>query len=36
MELSIEDRVARLTLSRPEQMNTMSPASWRDLEGALD
>lgn len=36
MELSIEDRVARLTLSRPEQMNTMSPAFWRDLEGALD
>ena len=36
MELSIEDRVARLTLSRPEQMNTMSPAFWRGLEGALD
>jgi len=36
MELSIEDRVARLTLCRPEQMNTMSPAFWRDLEGALD
>ncbi|TXL66009.1 enoyl-CoA hydratase-related protein [Zeimonas arvi] len=36
MELSIEDRVARLTLSRPEQMNTMSPVFWRDLEGALD
>ncbi len=36
MELLIEDRVARLTLSRPEQMNTMSPAFWRDLEGALD
>ena len=36
MELSIEERVARLTLSRPEQMNTMSPDFWRDLESALD
>jgi enoyl-CoA hydratase len=36
MELSIEDRVARLTLCRPEKLNTMSPAFWRELESALE
>ena len=36
MELQIEERVARLTLNRPEQMNTMNPEFWRELEGVLD
>ena len=36
MELQIEERVARLTLNRPEQMNTMSPEFWRELETVLD
>ena len=33
--LEIADRVARLTLARPEQMNTMSPAFWRELDTLL-
>ena len=36
MELQIEERVARLTLNRPEQMNTMNPEFWRELESVLD
>jgi enoyl-CoA hydratase len=36
MELTIEERVARLTLCRPEKLNTMSPAFWRELESTLD
>ena len=36
MELTIEERVARLTLCRPEKLNTMSPAFWRELETTLD
>ena len=36
MEMQIEERVARLTLNRPEQMNTMNPEFWRELEGVLD
>jgi enoyl-CoA hydratase len=34
--LEIVDRVARLTLNRPGQMNTISPAFWRELDAALD
>ncbi|MFA7664607.1 MAG: enoyl-CoA hydratase-related protein [Burkholderiaceae bacterium] len=36
MTLSVEARVARLTLCRPERLNTMSPAFWRELENILD
>ncbi|HRO58167.1 MAG TPA: enoyl-CoA hydratase-related protein [Burkholderiaceae bacterium] len=36
MELQIEERVARLTLNRPEQMNAMNPEFWRELEAVLD
>ena len=36
MELQIDERVARLTLNRPEQMNTMNPEFWRELESVLD
>ena len=32
----IADRVALLTLSRPDAMNTMSPRFWRELEDVLD
>ncbi|RPH63116.1 MAG: enoyl-CoA hydratase [Burkholderiales bacterium] len=31
----IVDRVARLTLDRPDQLNTMSPAFWRELDALL-
>ncbi len=36
MELQIDERVARLTLNRPEQMNTMNPEFWRELQSVLD
>ncbi len=34
--LEIVDRVARLTLNRPEAFNTMSPSFWRELDAILD
>jgi enoyl-CoA hydratase len=35
-DLQIENRVARLTLGRPERLNTMSPQFWRELESVLE
>jgi enoyl-CoA hydratase len=32
----IVDRVARLTLNRPEAFNTMSPSFWRELDEVLE
>ena len=32
----LEDRVARLTLSRPEKLNAMSPQLLREFDEALD
>jgi enoyl-CoA hydratase len=34
--LSVEQGVAHLQMCRPQQMNTMSPQYWRELENALD
>ncbi|TAM50026.1 MAG: enoyl-CoA hydratase, partial [Burkholderiaceae bacterium] len=33
--LSIADQVAHLVLNRPQAMNTMSPAFWRELDEVL-
>jgi enoyl-CoA hydratase len=33
--LSIDSHIAHLQLSRPDALNTMSPAFWRELEGVL-
>ncbi len=33
--LTISDHVAQLVLNRPEAMNTMNPAFWRELDGVL-
>ena len=33
--LSWSDHVAHLALNRPEVMNTMNPAFWRELDGLL-
>jgi len=35
LRLEIAERVARLTLNRPEQLNTMSPTLWRELDTVL-
>lgn len=35
-ELSIEDQIAHLVLNRPEALNTMGPAFWRELDQVLD
>lgn len=35
MRLQIADRVARLTLDRPDTLNTMSPAFWGELDDVL-
>lgn len=35
MQLQVQDRIAHLQLSNPEQLNTMHPAFWRDLDAAL-
>lgn len=35
MRLEIVDRVARLTLDRPDTLNTMSPAFWGELDDVL-
>lgn len=35
MRLEIADRVARLTLDRPDTLNTMSPAFWGELDDVL-
>src|SRR5690606_4843941 len=35
MRLEIADRVARLTLDRPDAFNTMSPAFWGELDDVL-
>lgn len=35
MQLSVQDRIAHLQLSKPESLNTMHPAFWRDLDAAL-
>ena len=34
-QLSVTDHVAHLVLSRPEAMNTMGPAFWRELDQVL-
>ena len=34
--LSEQDHIAHLVLNRPEVMNTMNPAFWRELDGTLD
>ena len=34
-QFSITDQVAHLVLSRPEAMNTMGPAFWRELDELL-
>ncbi|MBC7435743.1 MAG: enoyl-CoA hydratase/isomerase family protein [Bdellovibrionales bacterium] len=34
--LSEQDHIAHLVLNRPEAMNTMNPAFWRELDGTLD
>ena len=33
--LDISDHIAHLVLSRPEAMNTMNPAFWRELDAVL-
>jgi len=33
--LTIADHVAHLVLNRPEAMNTMNPAFWRELDDVL-
>ncbi len=33
---SVADRIARLTLSRPDELNTINPDFWRELEMVLD
>ncbi|HNK54398.1 MAG TPA: enoyl-CoA hydratase/isomerase family protein, partial [Ottowia sp.] len=35
-QLSVSDHIAHLVLSRPEAMNTMGPAFWRELDQALE
>ncbi|MCA0310927.1 MAG: enoyl-CoA hydratase/isomerase family protein [Proteobacteria bacterium] len=35
-QLSISDHIAHLVLSRPEAMNTMGPAFWRELDQVLE
>ncbi|QTD46587.1 enoyl-CoA hydratase-related protein [Ottowia testudinis] len=34
-ELSVNDHIAHLVLSRPEAMNTMGPVFWRELDDTL-
>lgn len=34
--LELADHVAHLTLNRPQELNTMSPAFWRELDCVLD
>jgi enoyl-CoA hydratase len=34
-QLTVTDHVAHLVLARPEAMNTMNPAFWRELDGVL-
>lgn len=34
-ELTVENHVAHLVLNKPEAMNTMHPAFWRELDGVL-
>ncbi|MBW6496366.1 MAG: enoyl-CoA hydratase/isomerase family protein [Burkholderiaceae bacterium] len=33
---SVAERIARLTLSRPDELNTINPDFWRELEMVLD
>ena len=33
--LSLHEQVAHLVLDRPEAMNTMNPAFWRELDDVL-
>ena len=33
---SVADRIARLTLSRPDELNTINPDFWREFEMALE
>ncbi len=33
---SVADRIARLTLSRPDELNTINPDFWRELEMVID
>lgn len=35
MQLQVQDHIAHLQLSKPERLNTMHPAFWRDLDAAL-
>jgi enoyl-CoA hydratase len=35
-DFAVTDQVAHLRLNRPETLNTMSPAFWRELEAILD
>ncbi|WP_024537014.1 enoyl-CoA hydratase-related protein [Comamonas badia] len=35
-QLTIENHIAHLVLSRPEALNTMGPRFWRELDGVLD
>ena len=35
MQLQVQDHIAHLQLSKPESLNTMHPAFWRDLDAAL-
>ena len=35
MQLSVQDHIAHLQLSKPESLNTMHPTFWRDLDSAL-
>ncbi|HMN58608.1 MAG TPA: enoyl-CoA hydratase-related protein, partial [Ottowia sp.] len=34
--LDIQDHIAHLVLSRPQELNTMGPVFWRELDGVLD
>jgi enoyl-CoA hydratase len=34
-EIELKDKVAHLRLSRPEQLNTMNRAFWRELPAAV-
>ena len=35
LQLQVQDHIAHLQLSKPESLNTMHPAFWRDLDTAL-
>lgn len=35
MQLSVQDGIAHLQLAKPESLNTMHPAFWRDLDATL-